>query len=277
MITKIKAFLIHLSISLGLFLVFLYLTKFIWYPSFYFNASGVWNAILIVAFVDVGLGPILTFVVYKRGKPGLKFDLSMIVLFQISALAWGTWVLYSERPVLAVYHKDSFYCLSESQTEAANANMAAFKKQEGHVVPQVFLSLAKTPQEVEARRVALNQLPSDGFRPVLPAYVFGKEFEPITKDNLSKMMENELDIAQAVKSRVEYQQIWKDFRNRHQNAAQTYVILPLRCSATEHLAALDRKTGIIIDSMAIPSLNTIRQIFLSPQKLHENRNFLFQN
>ena len=275
LMTKLKAFIIHLTISLGIFLVFFSLTRFVWYPAFYFSASGAWDAVFTVAVVDVVLGPLLTLVLYKRGKPGLKFDLSMIVLFQIAALVWGAWVLYTERPVLVVYDNDSFYCVSESLAKAANANPHAFKK-EGVVVPQAFLPLPKTPTEAEARSAVMDALPADGFRPSLPAYVFGDQFEPLTKDNLSKMLENELDIARAVKRRSEHKQIWKAFREKHNEAARTFAFLPLRCSATEHLAALDRNTGVIVDSMAIPSLNTIRKAFLKPQEIIENRAFLFQ-
>ncbi len=273
--TKLKAFLIHLIISFGIFLVFFSVTRFIWYPSFYFSASGAWDAMFTVAFVDVVLGPLLTFVLYKRGKPGLKFDLSMIALFQISALVWGMWVLYSERPVLTVYHQDSFYCLNQPLAKAANANIATFKK-EGIIIPQAFLPIPKTPEEEQARRAVMDALPPDGFRPSLPAYVFGEQFEPISKDNLSKMMVNELDIAHAIKGEPEYEQIWKTFREMHKEATRTYAFFPLRCSATEHLAALDRNTGEIVDSMAIPSLNTTRKNLLTPQKHRENMNFLFQ-
>ena len=66
--TKLKAFLIHIVISLTLFLTFLTLVIWVWYPSFYAEVSGVWSALLTVAFVDVGLGPVLTLVLYKKGK-----------------------------------------------------------------------------------------------------------------------------------------------------------------------------------------------------------------
>jgi len=272
--TKLKAFIIHLIISLGIFLVFFSVTRFIWYPSFYFSASGAWDAMFTVAFVDVVLGPLLTLVLYKRGKPGLKFDLSMIALFQISALVWGMWVLYSERPVLTVYHEDSFYCLSDPLAKAANANLTTFKT-EG-IIPQALLPVPKTPEEARARETVMKTLPNDGVRPNLPAYVFGEQFEPITPENISEILANELDITRAVKSEPEYEQIWEAFRNTHKEAAaRSYAFFPLRCSATEHLAALERKTGVIVDSMAIPSLNAIRKNFLTPQKRRDNKELLF--
>jgi hypothetical protein len=254
---KFKAFSIHFTISLCIFLAFLSTIIFVWYPSFYFHASGAWDALFTVAIVDVVLGPLLTLVLYKPGKPGLKFDLSMIVLFQISALIWGIWVLYSERPILTVYYQDAFYCLSQTATQRANANVAAFENA-GGVVPQAFLPLPKTPEEDEARRVVLSQLPDDSSSPNIPPYVFGDKFEAITKYKLSKMMAYELDIVSAVKV-PKYQEIYEAFLDKHKDAAQTYAFLPLRCSATEHMAAVDRNTGIIVDSMAISSLNAIRK------------------
>ena len=43
---------------------------------------------------DVGkttvVGPLLTLIVFRAGKPGMKFDLAVIGLVQVAALAYGT-------------------------------------------------------------------------------------------------------------------------------------------------------------------------------------------
>ena len=43
--------------------------------------------------IDVILGPLLTLLVYKQGKKTLLFDLTVIVLLQISALGYGLWTI----------------------------------------------------------------------------------------------------------------------------------------------------------------------------------------
>ena len=68
----------------------------VWYPTPYFAIDGGWQVLRILAGVDVVLGPLLTFIVFKIGKPSLKFDMSCIILMQIGALIYGGMII---RPV----------------------------------------------------------------------------------------------------------------------------------------------------------------------------------
>ena len=101
--TRIKAFMSHLAISLVIFLVLLYFIVFIWYPQPFFSTDGGWQGIRLIAIVDIVLGPLLTLVVFKPGKPGLKFDMTVIALVQLSALSWGIWTTYNQRPAAVIY------------------------------------------------------------------------------------------------------------------------------------------------------------------------------
>ena len=86
----------------------------------------------------------------------------MIAIFQLLALGWGTWVLYSERPILIVYHQDNFYCLSELHTVEANADLNKLTKTSGMLVTQAFLPSDTTPEETARRKTALEQLIANG-------------------------------------------------------------------------------------------------------------------
>ena len=44
--------------------------------------------LITIFLVDVVLGPGLTLMVFKPGKPGLKFDMAAIVVLQMVALSW---------------------------------------------------------------------------------------------------------------------------------------------------------------------------------------------
>jgi hypothetical protein len=46
----------------------------------------------------LALGPLLTLLVFKSGKPSLKFDLSGIVLLQLGALLYGGTLIDQHRP-----------------------------------------------------------------------------------------------------------------------------------------------------------------------------------
>ncbi|MFP6814558.1 MAG: hypothetical protein VB949_02660 [Pseudomonadales bacterium] len=89
-----------------------YLVVFVWYPDFFFTTDGGWQGIRIIAAVDLVLGPTLTLVVYKKGKPGLKTDLTLIGLFQAVCLFVGTYVVYEERPIIMVYSDGQFFSMA---------------------------------------------------------------------------------------------------------------------------------------------------------------------
>ena len=105
---RFKAFAIHLAISFVIFLILLYFILVQWYPEPLFSNDGGWVVIRIIAGVDLVLGPLLTLIIFKPGKPGLKFDLAMIALVQFLALSWGVWNSYNERPAAIIYSVDFF-------------------------------------------------------------------------------------------------------------------------------------------------------------------------
>lgn len=84
--SRFKAFSIHFAISFAIFLILLYFILFQWYPQPLFSTDGGWRIIRIIVGVDLVLGPLLTLIVFKAGKPGLKFDLTIIAFLQITAL-----------------------------------------------------------------------------------------------------------------------------------------------------------------------------------------------
>ena len=84
--TKIKAALIHLFISIIVIGLFFAMVYFIWYPKPFFDISGVIEPFKLLIFVDVIVGPLLTLIVYKKGKKNLKLDISIIAVFQLVAL-----------------------------------------------------------------------------------------------------------------------------------------------------------------------------------------------
>ena len=101
--TKPRAFAIHLIASAAVILAFFCVMFFVWYPAPYFETDGGWKVLRILAGVDVVLGPLLTLIVFKPGKPSLKFDMSCIVLAQLSALIYGGTIIYQQRPAFVVF------------------------------------------------------------------------------------------------------------------------------------------------------------------------------
>ncbi|MEZ5439463.1 MAG: TfpX/TfpZ family type IV pilin accessory protein [Lysobacteraceae bacterium] len=100
--TRWKAATTHLAISALIAACVVTALYLIWYPPPLFQASGLRQFLIILLGVDVVAGPLLTFVVYKTGKRGLRFDLTLIALAQAIALSYGLHVMWEARPVYYV-------------------------------------------------------------------------------------------------------------------------------------------------------------------------------
>lgn len=105
---RIRAFLIHLAASSGLALLALVLVFGVWYPAPLHSAIDVTGIFFILIAVNVVIGPVLTFVVYKAGKKTLRFDLATIVLLQLTAFCYGLWTVSEGRPAWLVFNVDRF-------------------------------------------------------------------------------------------------------------------------------------------------------------------------
>lgn len=123
------AFLAHLGISLAIFGVLTYLVVEVWYPDFFFYTDGGWQGLRLLLGVDLVLGPLLTLIVYRTGKPGLRFDLSVIALVQAACLLIGVWIVHDQRPLAIAYVDGSFYSVcaqSFREVDAPVPDLSAF-------------------------------------------------------------------------------------------------------------------------------------------------------
>lgn len=109
--TRKAAFGIHFSISLLILILLLAVIFFVWYPYDLIYAGGI-DGLKILMGVDLILGPLLTLIVFKPGKKGLKLDLTLIGTLQILCLCYGLWMVHSQRPMVQVLIDDGVHLLS---------------------------------------------------------------------------------------------------------------------------------------------------------------------
>jgi hypothetical protein len=114
-----RAVLAHLAVTVVVVGVVCAAIFFVWYPAPYFDAMGASGVLRVLIGVSLVVGPVLTWVVFKPGKWGLKFDLWCIGLVQLAALAYGTITMYRERPYFIVFAVDRFHVLPRTDVEAA--------------------------------------------------------------------------------------------------------------------------------------------------------------
>jgi len=69
--------------------------------------------------VDLAVGPILTLILYRPNKWGLKFDMTVVVLVQLAALVYGTSVIFTERPYFVVFAVDRFEVIARHEVDVA--------------------------------------------------------------------------------------------------------------------------------------------------------------
>ncbi|HUJ00541.1 MAG TPA: TfpX/TfpZ family type IV pilin accessory protein [Usitatibacter sp.] len=114
-ITRWQAAPIHLAISATIAAIVFSIVYFVWYPGAMYDAAGGRELFLLIACVDVTVGPLVTLIIYRPGKRGLKFDLAVIAIVQFSALCYGAYVLFDSRPAWIVYVKDRYELVRANQ------------------------------------------------------------------------------------------------------------------------------------------------------------------
>ncbi len=97
--------LMYSQLIIGLFLVYAY---FVWFPHSFSLLGGFYKTALMLIFVDIVLGPLLVFIVFKEGKKYLKFDINVLLAIQLAAFLWGAYSLYLKHPAYAVFTVDRF-------------------------------------------------------------------------------------------------------------------------------------------------------------------------
>jgi hypothetical protein len=115
-----KAAAIHLSISATIGVLLAILIFLVWYPPPFFHAAGGDELIGLLVGVDLCIGPLLTLIVFRSGKPGLKFDLAVIGLAQAIALLYGISVMVQSRPIFLVGVLDRFVLVDANEITDAD-------------------------------------------------------------------------------------------------------------------------------------------------------------
>ena len=107
---RVRAALIHLGASITVAAVVATMVFAFWYPGAYRSFSGGTELFLLVVGVDLGLGPLITLVIFDRRKPikELKRDVAVVVVLQLAALVYGLNMVSISRPVVLALEEDRF-------------------------------------------------------------------------------------------------------------------------------------------------------------------------
>ncbi|PCJ24448.1 MAG: hypothetical protein COA96_09370 [SAR86 cluster bacterium] len=183
--TRWRACGIHFSISLVVFLLLLTVILLVWYPGILFSIDGGWTGLQLLMGVDLVLGPMLTLIVFKAGKPGLKFDLSCIAIAQIFCMTAGMWVVYKERPIALVLAFDTFYSVAAQEFEDFGKDPSILENFPGPYPKLIYTQLPE--DEIEAGIANMRSMLIGD-----PLYIQTENYRAIeTKNDLSLVFRRE--------------------------------------------------------------------------------------
>lgn len=166
-----KASAIHLSISITIALIALTLMLLLWYAPPFFSSAGGRQVLLIMLGVDVTLGPLLTLIIFnnKKSRRALLFDFAVIGILQLSALVYGTNVMFHGRPVFVVFVKDSFDMVLANQLSDEDIVKAKPEYRSLPVAGPVYV-YSRLPDDLQQRNEVVWSAFSGKDLPFLPQY-----------------------------------------------------------------------------------------------------------
>jgi hypothetical protein len=118
--SALKGAALHFVASLMIGILVAVFVFYIWYVHPYRDIGGGTELFLLIMGVDLVCGPLLTFVLFNpiKSRRELVVDLSLVVLVQLAALAYGIWTVYQARPLYLVHEVDRFKVISLPDIDA---------------------------------------------------------------------------------------------------------------------------------------------------------------
>ena len=235
--TRFRAFAIHLTASVTIFLIFLGLLLFVWYPAPYFAIDGGWTVLRILGGAHLTLGPLLTLIVFEPGKPRLKFDLSCIVLLQLGALLYGGTILYQQRPAFVVFGVDRFTSIPAAEVDFDQIKYPELKRIAG-IGP--LLAQARPPDDPQRRQELLFGVLLEGQKDL----EFRAEFYEPYRPDLAQLRARSIDLAKIAARDKTAQAAIQNFASHHNGRLEDHFYLPLRGKNQDLVLALSARNGM---------------------------------
>ena len=250
MIARIKMAAFHLlcsAIVVGLVMNVIY---FIWYPYPYYIFHDTFSATKLVVMVDLVLGPLLTFIVFNTAKPlkELKRDLSIIVMVQIAALVWGTYVTHSVRPLFAVYFNGEIHSITEVSFDNSGFDPSV-------KVPGIF----ERPQ-----LVYIEPFSKDNYKLMLLKQLRGEVLGIVLQTRLYRNINNAAKKAMLARSlsreqltkRADHKKILMDFLVHKNLSFDDMLFYPVTTGLYSGVVVIDKNTMNVIDKLDVYIKNT---------------------
>ena len=238
--SRFKAGVIHLSISFFIVVLVMSTMFFLWFPKAYFVLMGGNQLITLIGVVDVFLGPLLTFAIFKSGKKHLNFDLFCIGVVQLAALTYGVYTMLLARPIFTVFNKDTFQVgavVDIVPGEVAKAKNPQWR-QASIIGPQ--LVAIGEPDKKDKKAVAFAMTVSNY------AVRYPKLYDDYNKHR-HEVIKAGKPLASLAADSTENELVITQFLNKNHRPESDFLVLPIVSLLGEMSAIVDAKTGNFID------------------------------
>ena len=129
--TRARVLPLRLLVTVGLLLLVYGLLRLLWYPGGYFELFGVPKLFWTLAIGVLIVGPGLSTLVYRPGKPGLLFDLVVIAALEAGIFGWALLELHARQPVYAVFAVDRIDVRWRSDSGSARRSSSSISSRSG--------------------------------------------------------------------------------------------------------------------------------------------------
>jgi len=236
-----KASAIHLCVSALVASTLAAILALTWYPPAYVRAVGGLGLIAILAGVDVTLGPLLTLIVWKVGKPSLRFDMAVIILLQLSALGYGLHTVFLARPVYMVFSADRFDLVTAAEIPEGEKEKA--KREEFQSLPLAGPKIvaAQRPTDAgERTKIMFSAISGGADLPQLPQYYVS--YAELSAEAVRKALPLDSLMGRGAETR----DTLTAYLQSHHLDPSKVKFLPLRAKQHDQTVLVDAATGAVL-------------------------------
>ena len=240
--TRLKAFSIHLAISVAIFAALLSVIVFVWYPAPFFATDGGWQGLRIILTVDIILGPILTLIIFnpKKERRQIRFDLTVIGIVQLLALLSGTYIVHHERPVAKVIADGVVSPVTEYELNENNLNLDEIQQYRNNGTITIYTDLPDDFNEMQ--KVLLQSVSKRR-----PLYLFTEKYTKLDQTKLEKLAGFSINMKKYLQDNEKGKKIFNDFLAAQNRQPDEFLFLPLHSRYARTIVVLDRQTAQVID------------------------------
>lgn len=238
---KPRAFLIHISASALVVGSLGALMWYLWFPQPWFMHDGGWQVYQLILLVDVVLGPLLTLIVYRAGKPGVRRDLTIIVAVQLGALAFGASTMFQYRPAFIVYGDSNFFSVTWDEVRRGTRDVGRLQRFVPARGPGIVLLRPPAAPGEQALFRALRG--AEGAAIVSR----GDYYDALTDADWNALYSRGPRIEDLARLDPAIARDLERFRRRNAAPMETLAFVPVVCRREIIMLVFDRKTHAIVD------------------------------